>query len=314
MARVVPLVGRLAITCGLLVLLVVVAEPRRVLTEIADVRALPFAATIVLTAGDRVLMALKWLLLLTTRGIHVSAWLAIRAYFSASFVGLFLPVTIGADAMRVLALRAHGAAEIAASIVVERVLGLVAVASVAVAGCLLLALATNEPLGSMVPIVLGLAVTAGAALGLSLPIAARLASRARGVPPLVGKIATAYARYRDHPPALVAFYGLSVVESLVPAFINYTSALAIGVTVPLEVFVITVPLALAVARLPISLGGFGVQEASFVYLAGLLGVPTNEALSIMLVSDAALLLALLPAAVDSAMLDLRRKTSADPVL
>ena len=315
MARVVPWIGRLAVTFGLLTLLIVVAEPQRVVAEISDARALPVLLTIGLTAGDRVLMALKWLLLLTARRIHVSPWTAIRAYFSASFVGLFLPVTIGADAMRVLALRHHGAAEVTASIVIERVLGMVAVASVGVAGCLLLALASaTQPLGSIVAIVLGLAVVGGAAFGLSLPVAARLAGRARGVPSIVRKTAEAYARYREHPGTLLSFYGLSVVESLVPALINYTAARAIGLTIPLEVFVITVPLALAIARLPISLGGFGIQEVSFVYLAGLLGVATNEALSVMLVSDAALLLALLPASFDSAMLDLRRKTAVERML
>ena len=72
------------------------------------------------------------------------------------------------------------------------------------------------------------------------------------------------------------------------------------------------PIALASARLPVSLGGFGVQEASFVFLAGRVGVSSTNALSIMLVSDIALLIAPLPSAFDSSMLMLRRQASQLP--
>jgi uncharacterized membrane protein YbhN (UPF0104 family) len=67
------------------------------------------------------------------------------------------------------------------------------------------------------------------------------------------------------------------------------------------------PIALAVARLPISLGGFGVQEVSFVYLAGLLGLSASDAAATMLVTDAVLVLTLLPAAFDVSMLGRSRR-------
>jgi hypothetical protein len=63
-----------------------------------------------------------------------------------------------------------------------------------------------------------------------------------------------------------------------------------------------------VARLPVSLGGFGVQEASFVYLAGLLGLGRADALATMLVVDAVLVLTLLPAAFDVSILRQQRST------
>jgi len=59
--------------------------------------------------------------------------------------------------------------------------------------------------------------------------------------------------------------------------------------------------------LPISLGGFGVQEGSFVFLAGLVGVSSTNALSIMLVSDIAMLIALLPSSFDNSMVTLKRQ-------
>jgi hypothetical protein len=88
--------------------------------------------------------------------------------------------------------------------------------------------------------------------------------------------------------------------------INYVAARGHRLEIPINALVATNPLALTLARLPISLGGFGVQEASFVYLAGLLGVPASDALATMLVSDAVLLVTLAPAALDVSMLNVRR--------
>ena len=113
---------------------------------------------------------------------------------------------------------------------------------------------------------------------------------------------------------LAVFYGLSVLESLLSAVIAYVVAIALGLPLPMYLLVATVPIALASARLPVSLGGFGVQEASFVFLAGLVGVSSTHAFSIFLVVDAAMLAALLPSVLDGSMLTLRRQAVATRML
>jgi uncharacterized membrane protein YbhN (UPF0104 family) len=83
---------------------------------------------------------------------------------------------------------------------------------------------------------------------------------------------------------------------------------------PFRAVVATVPLALCVARLPVSFGGFGVQEAAFVFFAGAVGIPSNEALPIILLSDLVMLAAFLPAAFDSELLTLRRQAAGTDVM
>ena len=73
----------------------------------------------------------------------------------------------------------------------------------------------------------------------------------------------------------------------------------------------TVPISLAVARLPVSLGGFGVQEAAFMFFAGLVGVSRDDAFSIFALIGIAMLVALLPSAFDTEMLALRRQAARD---
>jgi uncharacterized membrane protein YbhN (UPF0104 family) len=309
--RLLKVAPRLALSIGLLLLLAfVVVDPRTLAGEIVRMSPLAFVLAVGFTALDRVIMAFKWWLLLQSQHVVIDLWTTIRAYFATSFAGLFLPVTLGADAIRVIAVRRFGVHDITASIVVERTIGLIAMATVGVVSCLLLAgsLAQVEvaPLAALIVTV----VIAGAAAFLaSIRVAGWWAAARQARETALVRIARAYAGYRSSHGTLFVFYLLSIVECFVPVAINYVVARGLGYAIPLEVFVAGVPLALTIARLPISLGGFGVQEASFVYLAGLMGVASDQALSIMLISDAVLLVTLLPSAFDVSMLNLRRQTA-----
>ena len=301
---------RLTVTVALLVILVfIVADPREVGALIANVDLWPMIGAILLSLGDRFVMAYKWWLLLRSRELAVSLWTAVRCYLASSLYGLVLPVTVGADAVRVLALRQVGMLEVTASIVVERGLGVIAMGSVGLLSCLLLASTVTEfQVQSLTVWLVGAIVVMTVLFAASLHSADRWATAdTSSTPSRLRKAAEAYGRYRRRPGVLTVFYALSVGESLLSAVIAYVVAIGLGVTLPLSVFVATVPIALASARLPVSLGGFGVQEASFVFLAGLVGVSTTNALSIMLVSEFAMLVALLPSALDSSMLTLRRQ-------
>ena len=90
---------------------------------------------------DRVLMSCKWRLLVVCRGLSLGHWQALKAYYLASFAGCFLPSTVGADAMRIAAVRGENRPSevMAASVVMERTLGFLASAAAAAAACFLLA-------------------------------------------------------------------------------------------------------------------------------------------------------------------------------
>jgi hypothetical protein len=139
---------------------------------------------------------------------------------------------------------------------------------------------------------------------LSLALSERWARAGRA--PALSRVLTAYAAYRHHAGTLLVFYGLSVVESLLPIVVNDVAARGLGLELSGFVLAATVPVALTIARLPVSIGGFGVQQLSFVYLAGLLGVAPADALATMLVADAVLVLTLLPSAFDLPMLSVGR--------
>ena len=208
---------RLTVSLGLLALLFVVADPAEVLRRVRGIApgALPFA--VALSVLDRVTMAWKWWLLLRARRLEVPLGIAVRAYFASSLYGLVLPVTVGADAVRIVALRHAGAADVMASIAIERSLGFVAMGSVALLSCLLLASAVaDEAVRSLGPLLLAVVVISGGLFVISLAVAGS-AARSSRTPAFARRAAAAYGLYRRHPRVLALFYGLSVFESLLPA-------------------------------------------------------------------------------------------------
>ena len=302
---------RLGISLGLLaVLAFAVADPRDLARLIGGVQLPQLFLAIAIAAGDRVLMAYKWRLLLLARKVPLDLWTAVRGYFATTFAGLLLPATIGADAIRVLAVRRFGVYDVAASILVERLVGSVAVATLAMAGSTLIL----GQLSGLEPRRVALLVTGAALVGLvgfivSLWLMGEWIGRHLGDRSRLSKFWAAYLAYREHPSTLLLFYLLSVFESLLPVFGMYVIGRGLGLDLPLGVLVATVPVALTIARLPISLGGFGVQEFSFVYLVGLFAIPATEGLAVILVADAVFILTLLPSAFDTSMLNLRRSQS-----
>ena len=313
--RTAGLVLRLAVTFGLLAFLVFwIADPRDVTRRIGGAAAPAVLAAVALSVLDRVIMAYKWWLLLRVRRLPVSLWTAVRSYFASSLYGLVLPVTVGADAVRIVALRQVGIPEVTASIVVERGLGLVAMGSVALLSSLLLADAVaNDAIRSLGLWLLFVVAVSGVMFLVSLAVAGRAAQWVRA-PAVARRVAEAYGVYRRHPGTLALFYGLSVLESLICACIAWIAAAGLGSPLPISIAVATVPVSLAVARLPISLGGFGVQEAAFVFFGGLVGIPQSEAISIFLLNDIAMFAALLPALLDARMMTLRRQAARDGVV
>ena len=136
---------RLTVTVGLLlILLFVVADPGEIIALVSNITLIPFLGAVLLSTADRFLMAYKWWLLLRSRNLGVRLWTAFRCYLVSSLYGLILPVTVGADAIRILAIRQLGITEVAASIIIERGLGVLAMGSVALLSSLLLATSVSS--------------------------------------------------------------------------------------------------------------------------------------------------------------------------
>jgi len=294
---------RLAVSLALLLLLLLFVDWSRLGARLGAADPIVMLGVVGLATADRLLMAWKWWLLVRARDATLGLWAAIRAYYLASFAGYFLPMTVGADAVRVGALAGAGrTAVLVASVVLERLIGALAQAVVAA-----LSVATLVGLG------LGARVGPAERWGLGAAVALAFAAfpfsfrAARWVAAQLGPgggwrgafraLAEQYAGYGASTGLLCVFFALTLLEGGFPIAIHYAAGRALGLDPGWSFYLGTVPLVFLVARLPVSLGGLGFLELSFVSLAGLLGVGWTDAFAIVGLATALYLVALVPGAV-----------------
>lgn len=296
---------RFAITAALVALLlklVDLGDVGRILAS-AD-PGLLFLALLVAFA-DRLLMVAKWYPLIRAQTRLVGLVQATRAYLAAGVANLFLPVGVGADVLRVLALgHPQGlVVELGASVVAERLLGFLASGILAIIALWVAAQASID-LTFLTPWAFGAFLAA--ILAVVLPYASRLWA------PLsrlmlryrdnrwVGKLVTfgsAIAVYRNHVSTILSVALLSVLEQLLPVLALAIIAQALGTPITISMLIVAVPLTLFVSRLPITFWGLGVSEGALVYILGLFGISAAEGLSLALAGRAVELGATLPGAV-----------------
>ncbi len=294
---------RVGVSVGLLALLIAFVDRSQLTSRLAGAEPWFLLLVLGLATADRLLMAWKWWLLIRGREAAVSLWAAVRAYYLASFAGYFLPMTVGADAVRIATLAGGGRTPgLLASVVLERIVGALAQAVLA-----------TISIGTLIALGLGAKIGpgerwafAGAVLAafLAFPFSFRVARWAaarlggeRGWRSVLRACGEAYASYASSARLVVAFFGLTLLEGAFPVVIHYLAGRALGLDPGWTFYIATVPIVYLVARLPVSLGGLGFLELSFVSLASLLGVGWTDAFSIVGLSTVLYLIALLPGAV-----------------
>ena len=294
---------RIAVSFALLLLLAFFVDWGRLGVRLGAANPILVLAVVALATLDRCLMAWKWWLLVRSRDPNLGLWPTMRAYYLASFAGYFLPMTVGADAVRVGALAGMSRpAVLVASVVLERLIGALAQAVLAgLSVATLITLGLGARVGPAERWGLGAVVAlAFAAFPFSFPaarwVAARLGSGG-GWRRALRVLAEQYAGYGGSTGLLCAFFALTLIEGGFPVVIHYTAGRALGLNPGWSFYIATVPLVYLVARLPVSLGGLGFLELSFVTLAGFLGVSLTDAFAIAGLATALYLVALVPGAV-----------------
>lgn len=246
----------------------------------AMLRADPAALAIVglLVLLDRIVMIWRWLLLLRASGTAITTATAARIFLVSSFVGSFLPAGVGGDAARAYALGQRTAQRGAAvaSVAIDRILGVVAIALMGALGVAVYARQQTE--GEVQAV-----ATASAVLVLALSAGAVWADRwIRWLPArwhdwtlvrLPLRIADAVAAYRARPRVLLAVFGLSLLVQLLRILQAYGLGLGLGLTVPFSYYLVFMPVGLLMLLLPISVSGFGLPQGVMVWLLRPQGVP-----------------------------------------
>jgi len=217
---------------------------------------------------------------------------AYRIYLASVFAGTFLPTGVGADVFRAFRATTSGrsADEVTASIVVERVIGLLAVTVIALIG--LGALVRLGEVGFRelyyLTCVLLLVIMIGLSISILTPtfhVVKRLLSpfEKYKLVRMYIDFHGAYIEFSRHWKTMLFFFLLTVLEQGVLIMMNFWCAQALGFSITLVYFVAIVPLSSLVVKLPISIGGIGVVEGSYILLFALAGLSATESVSLSFV-------------------------------
>jgi len=253
------------------------------------------AVAAALVGADRVLMAYRWLVLLcivdpAARPPFIEI---MRIFFVSTFVGTFLPASVGGDAVRAYSLAKLNVAggDAIASVFMDRMLGVASVLVMALVG---LGLARN--LAGNVAIVLSLAVTTALCAATVLLIfstgVSELASQIVNWLPAVKvqhtlrRILESIRRYAQYRRQLVNVLGSSIAVQVLRVVQAYYLGRGLGIEAPLVTYFAFIPLILLAMLLPVTFNGIGTSQAAFLWFFGQAGVaaPAAFALSVLFVA------------------------------
>lgn len=285
---------RVAVAIGLTAYLLWQANPSEVLNAAATAEWRWIAAAIALVLVDRTLMAYRWLVLLRpAAGTPVPLRGVLRVFFVSTFVGTFLPASVGGDAVRSVALTRYGVAltDSVASVLVDRVVGTLSILLVA-AVAVWLAPASFPRWVAPLTVACAAAAATVVILGFFHGPAERLANRGlarftRGKLHKAGtNLLVSLRRYNRHPGALLNVLAGSLAVQLLRISQAWLLGLALGLTPGFVAFVVYIPVILLVMLLPITINGLGTSQAAFVWLFGASGIaaPDAFALSVLFVA------------------------------
>lgn len=280
---------RLLVAAGLTVFLLWKSQPREVLKAAtqADLRWIGLAMALVI--ADRTLMAFRWLVLLRPlTHERLPPFSAImRIFFVSTFVGTFLPASIGGDAVRAFSLARHdvsGAASVA-SVFMDRMLGVV---SILLLGAVALPFTPDLAKNGMV--VVGLLLTALACLVAVLlvfsvragTLAQHLAAR---VPVAIVQragqgIIDAVQRYASSRGELINVLAGSVAVQVLRVLQAGCLGTALGMQVPLMTYFAFIPLILLIMLLPVTINGLGTSQAAFLWFFARAGESSADAFAL----------------------------------
>ena len=210
----------------------------------------------------------------------------VRTAMLYSMVGWFFsnvaPSTVGGDLYRGVQLSRAGipVGTAVRAVLSIRLLSLATLILVMIAG-LPIAVRVIDDRSGLIVILTALGMAIAALLGLylfdRLPWTNSFLERWRLLEK-VKAISIDFRRMVSATPQAKAAWGEAAIQHILRVGVIIALAAALGLDIPPETLFALTPAALLVAMIPVSFGGWGVREVSFVYLLGTAGVDATSAL------------------------------------
>lgn len=309
---------RLLVSAGLLALALWLAHWQSVVAVLRQVNGGWVLAALALGIADRLLLTYRWQILLAAREMPVGFLRLFGVQLAANFFGMFLPSSVGVDAVRIAALCRAGepAPLVAGATLVDRASIVIATFLFGSAAMLMLA-GERIPRGLRHVVLystLAVVVITLAALHPAVRRRVRLALLPR-IPERWGRAVSATVdaslAFRSDGGALIAVAVLTALLFAVRILFTKALALACGADIALTSLILIVPVLWIILMLPLTIGNIGLQDAGYVGLMSLIGVGAPIAVAVSLLEHVLLRLVCLPGAFMTDALAAKPKPTAE---
>jgi len=240
----------------------------------------------------KVLTSYRWQRLLLAQGIHIPLRKLIASVFVGQFFNSFLPTTVGGDAMRAYdtASQSKESMKSVMSVFSDRLIGVFALALLAVIA-LIIGLISGEDVSFLIlPVIIVFVICS---FGVGLIFNDRLVLMVEAIlkriklTKIATKIRKAYASLailKDNKRVLIIAFVISLALQINVVLFYYFIGVSLDLGVSILYFFMIVPIALVILLLPFSINGIGLREGVFVFLLTDLGVSSQDAIALSVLS------------------------------
>jgi len=267
---------------------------------VSRLRSLDISFFIIMLALPHInilISSLKWQWLLGALSIKESLGHLFSVYMIGTFFSNFLPSMIGGDIFRIFHLSRNNsdAAGIIAATFTERFMGLTALISI------VLLILCHPKIYSVFPLITTLAP---AALLIYILLLVFIFNRkylvileplrhfkiVDRILVLIQEAQKHVINYKVRKRVVLASYFISFVFYVITMLTVYVASRTLNISIQFDVIMLVVPLVLLVGMIPISIGGLGLNESSYVFFFTLFGMTSVDAFSIALLLRVRILL------------------------
>jgi len=235
------------------------------------------------------LLALRWRQIVLVSGANLSLSAALRYSLIATFFNQTLPSTIGGDAARVWLLGRGGAGWRLASysVLIDRGVGLFALA-ILVVTCLPWSLAlVRDPIGSLALVVIGFSGIGGAVVFTAIAFAPKQVMNRWWLTRHLAATAGIAWRLCLSPRAAASVAVLSIAIQFLTVLAVWAAAQSIDAPLEFALALFLVPPVMLIAAIPISIAGWGLREGTMIVAFSYAGLSPDNGLVVSVLFGAA---------------------------
>lgn len=269
--RIAVIVARSLIAIACVFVILKIADVASIVRSIAQLSAPALVTALAAHVVIILALAWRWAILAHATGSRIDYAFAVRMTFGSTFLNLTLPTSVGGDIGRVWLGRRRGMAleSATAAGILDRAIGLAALAAMVAAGALVLGGRVVESM------LLAALVFAALLLAAFWRWAGRLPETHAA-----HRFATAIRSAIVSPRVVAATAGLSLAAHLAATWIAAVLASGMGLELSLSHAALLFPAVLLATAIPVSIGGWGLRELAAIPVLKLAGMSAESAAAV----------------------------------